>query len=137
MPEQNDTNPFFGELIYSYTRAQAVADGVLVDVSDTAREAGFRIPVALTRSAFEDCVAWSESDSHNQIYQDESGRLWDMLWMASLAARKGNGTRMGYTLHRVSRDGRNLRPKATRLDLVIGPGDDGEPVITIMFPGED
>ena len=29
------------DLIHSYTRAQAIADGVLVDVSDVAKEAGF------------------------------------------------------------------------------------------------
>jgi hypothetical protein len=28
------------DLIHSYSRAQALADGVLIDVSDTAREAG-------------------------------------------------------------------------------------------------
>jgi hypothetical protein len=34
----------FGEVIFSYTRAQAIADGELVDVSMTAQEAGFRPP---------------------------------------------------------------------------------------------
>lgn len=137
MTGQKEVDPIFGEIIYSYTRAQALADGVLVDVSDTAREAGFRIPVAMTHAAFEDCVAWSEEDSRSQVYQDEAGRLWDVLWMASLAARKGSESRVAYTLYRVPRDGKSLRPKATHLDLVIGPGDTGEPVITIMFPGED
>ena len=36
------------DLIYSYTRAQALADGVLVDVSQMASEAGFRYPTAIT-----------------------------------------------------------------------------------------
>ena len=31
MSEQDD---FFGKVIYSYTRAQAIGDGVLVDLSD-------------------------------------------------------------------------------------------------------
>jgi hypothetical protein len=39
------------DLIHRYTRADALRDGVLVDVSATAREAGFRWPVALTRAA--------------------------------------------------------------------------------------
>jgi hypothetical protein len=39
------------DLIHSYSRAQAIADGVLIDVSATAREAGIRCPVALTRAA--------------------------------------------------------------------------------------
>jgi hypothetical protein len=37
------------QLIYSYTRAQAIADGVLVDVSELAREAGFRFPLLSPR----------------------------------------------------------------------------------------
>jgi hypothetical protein len=36
------------DLIYAYTRAQALADGVLVDVSQMAREAGFKFPTAIT-----------------------------------------------------------------------------------------
>ena len=36
------------DLIHSYTRAEALADGELIDVSATAREAGIRWPVALT-----------------------------------------------------------------------------------------
>jgi type I site-specific restriction endonuclease len=32
----------FGEVIFSYTRAQAIADRVLIDVTPTALEAGFR-----------------------------------------------------------------------------------------------
>ena len=34
------------EIIYAYTRAQAIEDGVLADVSEVAKEAGFRYPVA-------------------------------------------------------------------------------------------
>lgn len=137
MTGNTEQDPIFGDVIYSYTRAQALADGVLVDVSDTAREAGFRIPVAMTCAAFEDCVAWSEADSGNQTHQDESGRLWDVLWGASLAARKTSGSHLTYTLCRVPRDRKSRRPRLTSLDLVIGPGDTGEPVITIMLPGED
>ncbi len=35
----------FGPVIYSYTRAQAVADGVQVEVTKTAQEAGIKFPV--------------------------------------------------------------------------------------------
>jgi len=37
------------DIIFSYTRAQAIEDGVLVDVSELAREASFRYPVAVTQ----------------------------------------------------------------------------------------
>ena len=48
------------EIIDSYTRKQAIADGVLIDVTETASEAGFRIPVALTRAVWADYVAVPE-----------------------------------------------------------------------------
>ena len=37
------------ELIYAYTRKQAIADGVLVDVTETAKEVGY--PVILKATA--------------------------------------------------------------------------------------
>ena len=40
------------EVIYTYTRAQALEDGVLVDVSEMAKEAGVRFPVALTATVY-------------------------------------------------------------------------------------
>src|SRR4051794_36967081 len=44
------------DLIHRYSRADALRDGVLIDVSPTAAEAGFRWPVALTRAVWERCV---------------------------------------------------------------------------------
>jgi hypothetical protein len=124
------------DVISRYTRQQAIDDGVLVDVGPVAREAGLRFPVAMTRSAWEDCVAWSDADSRRQTYQDESGRLWDVLTMLRLAARRG-GQVIHYTLLRVPRGGRGQKARITTLKAVIGPGDTPEPVITIMLPGED
>jgi hypothetical protein len=47
-------------VIHAYTRADALRDGNLVAVPDAlAREAGITVPVALTRAAWEDCVAWT------------------------------------------------------------------------------
>jgi hypothetical protein len=39
------------------SRADAIADGVLIDVSENAKEAGFRYPVVLTRAVWERYVA--------------------------------------------------------------------------------
>ncbi len=47
-------------LIHAYTRAQAIADGMLIDASKLAKEAGFKYPVALTSAAWADCVAVPE-----------------------------------------------------------------------------
>lgn len=127
----------FGSMIHRYTRAQAIADGVLVDVTRAAAEAGFRLPVAMTAAAWADCVAWSNADGERQTHQDRSGRLWDVVWMASKAARQAqDAARVPFQLYRVPRDGRSIRARLTTLHLHIGPGDDGEPVITILMSDE-
>lgn len=79
-------------MVYSYSRVQAIADGVLVDVSDMARDAGFRYPVALTAAAWADCVAWPER--LRGAGQSESGRLWDVLWMTKVAIKGAEGGRV-------------------------------------------
>jgi len=129
----------FGEVIFSYTRAEAIADGVLVDVSETARETGFTVPVALTRAVWADAVAWSDADNERQTYQDEIGRLWDVLFMAAMAIRghRGEGSVLSFEIARIPRDGKSTQSEAIDLKLHLGAGDHGEPVITIMEPTED
>lgn len=126
------------DLIYSYSRKQALEDGVLLDATLVARKAGFRIPVALTSAAWVDCVAWSESDAaRGALGQSERGRLWDVVWMAAHAARvhRASGrSRVPFTVMRIPRGSR----RAERVELVVhvGPGDDAEPVATVMLPLE-
>jgi len=132
--------PDADELIHVYTRAQALADGVLVAAdADLAKDAGFRVPVALTSAVREDCVVWSDQDSSRQVPQDESGRLWDVLFMSSVAIRDsgGGGGQVTVNLLRVPRDGRARQARRVQIVCAIGPGDRAEPVITIMQPGED
>jgi hypothetical protein len=59
------------ELIYCYLRKQALEDGIQVNVSETAKEAGIRYPVFITRTVYERCVAVPDGVSE----QDEAGRL--------------------------------------------------------------
>lgn len=128
-----------GDLIHSYSRTQALADGVLIDVSQTAREAGFKVPVALTAGAWGEAVAWGEKDTADTgVPQDEAGRLWDVVYMAGLAARSArhhHQARVPFTFLRVPRGSR--RAQRMTLDMLIGPGDAGEPVITILLQDED
>ena len=135
----------FGDPIHTYTRAQAIEDSVLVDVSEAAREAGILWPVAVTAAAWADCVAWSDADEQRKrdyTGQSESGRLWDLCWMLSLsmqaAASRGRATqKLSFVLSRVPREGRGVRPRLVRLHFIVGPGDAGEPVITVLQPDED
>jgi hypothetical protein len=120
------------DLIYSYTRADALRDGVLIDVSATAREAGIRWPVALTCAAWGRCVRVPPGVA----CQDEAGRLWDVLFLLALAARRSAGAEVRYGVH-VRTDNREGTPPLVRLKALCGPGDGGEPVVTVMLPDED
>ncbi len=138
MPEPGNATAF-GPVIFAYTRAQAIEDGILVDVSETAREAGFRIPVAITRSVWTRLIALPEG---YQGFQDEHGRLWDVLWMArhyALRASNSDRVRMCVLVRDIRKDLRDShRPPRRHFPIVaIGSGDAGEAAITIMFPEDD
>ena len=121
------------DYVYRYTRADAIRDGVLIDVTDTAKEAGFKYPVALTAAAWAKCVAVPPGVE----CQDEAGRLWDVLWLLACAVRGGaGGAEVRFGIH-VLNDNRAGTPPLVRLKALCGPGDEGDPVITVMLPEED
>lgn len=135
-----DDGPF-GELIHSYSRAEALADGDLIEVPEELwRNQGFKHPVALTRAAWADAVAWDEKDNQRKkTIQDPTGRLWDVLTMAGHAARKAHGRvdRIPFQVLRTPREGRGRTPRLADLHLHVGPGDTPDPVLTILLPRED
>ena len=144
----NDLKEIFGECISVYTRKQAIDDGVLVDVTTVANEAGFKWPTAMTRAVYDRYVEVPEELAG---CQDISGRCWDILWMLWVTVRtnKIQGDRGEFKLlvrfpestellsnekkHPAERGGLRL----VTLKSVSGPGDQGEPTITIMTPFED
>ena len=133
MDEAQD--PFAGaEVLYAYTRKDALNDGVQIDVSTVAREAGLKFPVYLTRAVWENYVRVPDG----VCCQDEKGRLWDIVWMLRCAARRTNGPQMRFQLH-VRNDNRDRTLPLVTLKAVCGPRDidDPAPAITIMLPDED
>ncbi|GAG75693.1 unnamed protein product [marine sediment metagenome] len=119
------------EVIYSYTRRQALADGVLIDATELAKEAGFVYPVAMTSAAWTHCVRVPDQCP----WQDETGRLWDVLWMLFNAVKRDQ-ERNPIQFSVFVQNGPGLTSEVT-LKAVCGPGDDGAPVVTIMLPTED
>ena len=94
--------------------------------------------VAITAGAWADCVTWDDADSERQTRQDQSGRLWDVLFMAAYAIGRTRGGRAPVrALPRTP--GWQCHPESelTTLKRGGGPGDDGEPVMTILLPNED
>ena len=136
---EQSVESLFGEVISTYTRAQAIEDGVLIDVSQTGVQAGFCWPVALSSAAWENCVAWTEEDTDKQICQDVPGRRWDVLYLAAHAIKtsKNRSDQLLYRFYRIPRDGWSKAAQLVTLKLIVGPGDQGEPVVTIMLPDED
>ena len=122
------------DLIHRYSRADAIRVGVLIDVSATVRDAGFLYPVALTAAAWSRCVEVPPG----VLCQDEAGRLWDVLTMLRVAASRPSDDpqEVRFAVH-VRNDNRERTPPLVRLRALCGPGDDGEPVITILMPDED
>jgi hypothetical protein len=129
----NNQNPF-GQVIYAYTRSQAVADGFQIEVTKTAQEAGIKFPVFLTRTVFDAFVTVPPGVTG----QDEAGRLWDVVWMLRFAILRSTAgsDRMPFALY-VRND--NRKPKLVKLIATCGPLDldDPQSAITVMLPGED
>jgi hypothetical protein len=127
-------------VISTYSRAQAIEDGALVNVSIDAREAGFSWPVAMTSAAWAEAVTW---DAENGEYQDEKGRLWDVVFMAGIAIRRNRGrraeetSRLSFHLYRIPNVPDATEANELELVIAVSGGDDGEPVMTIMLPNED
>jgi len=128
----------FGDLISSYSRADALRDGVLIEGdSQLCREAGIRFPVAISDHLW----GYVEPDNLADIPgQSVNGRLWDLLWLFSQAARnlRRPSDRISYRCIFLMKTGKTRSRKVTvTVVAVCGPGDDGEPVITLMLPEDD
>jgi hypothetical protein len=139
MDQNISMTDLFGPVIHSYTRQNALDDGVLIDVSETAKEAGFVFPVAVTSTVWDKYIEWTQDDTDRQTYQDQSGRLWDVLWMARMGITEANKgqSQILYEFYCVPRGGKARKARRTTLKLHIGPGDDPKPVMTIMLLNED
>jgi hypothetical protein len=128
---ENSPDDFWGPPISVYTRAQAIADGVLVDATKMAQEAGIKHPTALTSAVWAEYVVVPEGVES----QDEQGRLWDILFMFHLAAKR-NADKSTLLFELLVRND-NTAPKPVILKAICGPGDTAEPVLTILLPYED
>ena len=121
------------EVIHAYTRAQALEDGVLADISELAREAGFKFPVAVTQGVWE---VLNPTEELKAAGQDMTGRTWDMLTILRHAIRNAANTdEIRFAPLFLRKPGQKIVP--VEMWAKCGPGDEGEPVITVMLKGED
>jgi hypothetical protein len=140
----------FGEVISSYSRAQAIEDGVLCDVSELAREAGIKFAVAISAGVLKIIAPWddgregdfAEPKEGQPLYglgQSFKGRAWDMLQILRYEIRRGQGgQRVDFApLFLMGHKWTQEKPMPVPMYAHCGPGDNAEPVITIMLPTED
>jgi len=115
--------------IFKYTRKQALEDGVLVDISELAKEAGIKFPVAVTQGVFN---VLNETSSPGQ---DLKGRAWDLLMVFRMTAKSSKSDEIHFAPLFVRQGGGIAKP--VRMWAKCGPGDEMEPCITLMLEGED
>jgi hypothetical protein len=112
-----------------------------------AREAGILVPVSISPAVWERCVAWTSTTSNTTgIYQDQEGRLWDVLWMVrrAIGARPNRADRARVLLHCWSPtdrmpivDDAECGPPLVELVASCGFAPQGQPTILINFPAEE
>jgi hypothetical protein len=143
--ESASLSDIFGEPIFVYMRANAIADGILVDVTAGASDGpagmlgGFTVPVAITRSLWIALDIDTREDPGEPRWhrlarecgESTRGRAHDVLWLGSRAARRAVGrdrTRYPVLITLEGPDD-TLVPKTIRLEMRI----DGDGV-TIGVP---
>lgn len=132
MTRNESKNRPCGDVIHQHHRAQAIEEGFLIDVTETAMEAGIDFPTALSVAVWKSCI----KVPNQMMWRNERERLWEVLTVLYYAvSQKAVGlwqVPFNVVLHN---DAGRLR--RTELVAICGPGDDGEPVITVLMPDED
>ncbi len=128
----NELNEFFGEVICSYTRKQALEDGVLFDLNQFIPiiESGYKYPVACTVAVWGIIETAVKNPKYGNDYQ---GIVWDILQMSRNCPTKKWPTGCLFQVIIIGAGPKRIYT----FKIECGPGDQGEPVLTIMLPEED
>ena len=128
LPLPQPEDPHSGPVIYSYTRARALTDSALVDVTETGKEVGFKLPVAITE-ALQNRLTPTKNEA--VFGQDYDSRLWNVLWVAAFSiklADPGIDT-VTFTVVQQEVDAKSgqLQNVELRLRAVCGSGNEDKP----------
>jgi hypothetical protein len=130
LPLPEPKNRSLGPLIY--THCQALADGTLVDVTETGKEVGFNLPVAISATLHK---RLTPTMAEAALGQDYDGRLWDVLWLANFTFNLADlgMDAVVFTTIQKEIDAKSGRPQNAELRLraIRGPDDKDESKITI------
>lgn len=124
--------PFEGApVIDGYSRAQAIADGVLVDVTETAKRWGFRHPVAFTQAFWKSAEVFPVPEAERKAYVLRAVRE---RVLKATAEENEAGLPLPFGFFLMLEGGPS---EVVGGQIHLGPGDAGEPVFTIMLNEED
>ena len=130
----DSSDPFAGfELISVYTRQNAIDDQVLFDITDAARTSGFKIPIAATAAVYAYIDPSPELIAAGHSLAERTRLLLDVLYFA--AAVYPDRSEVHFKVFFILSPG--CPPEPVPLKALCHPGDDGEPVLTILLPNED
>jgi len=122
------------EVVSSYSRADAIRDKCLFDLTAEARQCGFKLPLAVTESVFKDYL----DPSPDLIAEGQSrvGRTLDLLHVLRAAILTAPSTdTLFFKVLFILEPGHPTVP--IELKALIHPGDVGEPVLTVLLRHED
>lgn len=113
-----------------YTRAQALAEGLLMDITELAKNFGVNVPAAVTVDVFVHCIL-EENEAGEPDHQEMSDRLVAMLLSLTRTLLQQPDLGKSQTIELPGQLGKEPHPP---IQAKLHGGDDGEPVITFMFP---
>ncbi len=119
------------------TRKQAIEDGVLIDITDTAKEIGFISSVAVTSTVWHGYIVPAKEIEY--FGQSVKGRVWDVISRLYFQIQCSEATDVIHfkTVFMMPEERHLYKQETIELKAVVSAGDNGEPVLTIMLPEED
>ena len=121
------------KLICCYTRQKAIDDGIMVDVSNFVSDFGFIVPVAITNNLFVRYI--QPTNKVAESGQTSESRMIDLLVVMMIKLfQRPNTERLAFNVTFDVESEERIESKLVQILAVIGQGDAGEPVLTIMLP---
>ncbi len=126
------SGPWAGfEVVSVYTRAQAIADGVLIsgnvgELEEVSRQHFPRTPIAMTAAVFDIIKRAVENPKSCNSYK---GVWHDVLWMSRTCSRAVDESTCLF-LVKITTPGRR---SLYQFKIVCHAGDHGEPVLTVVL----
>ena len=120
------------EIISSYSRADAIRDGVLIDITDIAKRFGFKYPVAITSNLYYTYI--DPNGNMNSIREVDNTLIGDVLTTLYYSIKNSKENETNIVTVKMTIEISPNETSEIEFWAHCGPGDDYRPVITIMLP---